>query len=684
MPKDPYKYFRVEARELLQGMSQGVLELERGAASKERVGSLLRLAHTLKGAARVVKVLDLARHAHTFEDVLAPLREKDDGVPRAIIDTLLGLLDAMASALGGIDSTTSAASPEARDPAPARTEPLETVRIEIEEMDRLLEGVTEATVQLTALRRGSEDADRAAELASVLVDHLRPRRDGEAANVVPLRAYALAEELERSVGRVRRGMSHGIEQVSRELSQVRDAANRLRLLPASVIFGPLERAVRDAAEQLGKRVVFEALGGEGRLDAHVLTTLRDALFHVVRNAVAHGIETASERAARGKPATGRVRLRVERRGSTVAFICEDDGQGVDEGALRQEAVRVGMLSASEAPGVSAEDVFRLLLRGGLTTTRAVTEVSGRAIGLDVVRETATRLHGDVAITSEPGKGTRVEICVPVSLSSLSALIVDAAGVSAVVPLDAVSRTLRLVPSDISHGPEGDSILYEGTVIPFFPLATALRRATAPVRERRQWSAVVVRSGGTFAAVGVDRLVGTAIAVVRPLPAYLEVEPVVIGAALDGEGNPQLVLDPDGLVVSAQATKGAREPERKPTLPILVVDDSLTTRMLEQSILESAGYEVGLATSAEEAWVKAKERRYGLFVVDVEMPGMDGFEFVTRTRADPTLRETPAILVTSRNAPEDRRRGQEAGAHAYIVKGEFDQGHLLRLIREILG
>jgi two-component system chemotaxis sensor kinase CheA len=186
-------------------------------------------------------------------------------------------------------------------------------------------------------------------------------------------------------------------------------------------------------------------------------------------------------------------------------------------------------------------------------------------------------------------------------------------------------------------------------------------------------------------VGVDRLLGTASVVVRPLPAHAAVEPVVMGAALDAEGNPQVVIDPRGLVLAAHAERGAeRGPARAPTLPLLVIDDSLTTRMLEQSILESAGYEVHLASSAEDALAMARERRYGVFVVDVEMPGMSGFEFVATTRVDPKLREVPAILVTSRDAPEDRRRGEEVGAHAYVVKGEFDQTFLLQTIRQLVG
>jgi two-component system chemotaxis sensor kinase CheA len=399
--------------------------------------------------------------------------------------------------------------------------------------------------------------------------------------------------------------------------------------------------------------------------------------------VAHGIEGEVERAAAGKPAAGRVVLSVERRGHRIAFLCRDDGRGIDVEAVRRVAAGRGLLPLA-APA-ETQEVFRLLLKGGLTTASTVTEVSGRGVGLDVVRETVARLKGETSLRSEPGLGATIEICVPVSLSSLPALLVDAAGIAASLPLDAVRQTLRLASSDIARSADSDSIVYEGNVIPFVPLARALRRPSSSSSGRRHWSAIVVQSGGDLAAIGVDRLLGTANVVVRPLPSGAEVDAVVAGAALDAEGHPQLVLDPDGLVAAARLGRGAlAEPEPAPRRPVLVIDDSLTTRMLEQSILESAGYQVELATSAEEALGKAKDKRYGLFVVDVEMPGMDGFEFVARTRADPVLRETPAILVTSRGSGEDRQRGRDAGARGYIVKGEFDQGHLLQTIRDLIG
>jgi two-component system chemotaxis sensor kinase CheA len=304
--------------------------------------------------------------------------------------------------------------------------------------------------------------------------------------------------------------------------------------------------------------------------------------------------------------------------------------------------------------------------------------------LDVVREAASRLGGEVTVRTEARSGTSIEILVPVSLSSLDALLVEAGNQAAAIPLESVRRTLRLSPTDVARTAEGESIVFEGKVIPFAPLARALRAGAATLSTPRARSAVVVEGRGAMAALGVDRMLGTERLVLRPLPEWTPADPVLAGTSLDAEGNPQIVLDPDALVAEASRSEAATQ--ATPTLrpPILVIDDSLTTRMLEQSILESAGYEVDLATSAEEALEKARRRRYALFLVDVEMPGMDGFAFVERTRIDRTLRGVPAILVTSRASPEDRRRGEEVGARAYIVKSEFDQADLLERIRKLVG
>jgi two-component system chemotaxis sensor kinase CheA len=685
MAKDHYKYFRVEAREILDGLAQGILQLEKGAPTPDIVARLLRLAHTLKGAARVVKQPGIAELAHTVEDILTSHREAGQALSKEQGSELLRIVDEIASRLSALEPARDVAA--AGRAHPSDEEPLETLRVEIREMDSLLRTVTEAGVQLSAVRKGLGAADRLRDLTSLLLDLLaaRPGENGTGTSPSMVHARSLAEDLRSSLEHFQRSLAVDLDRVDGEFAELRDVAHRLRLIPAQTVFPSLDRSVRDAAQTLGKRVDFEASGGEVRLDANVLASLRDALMHVVRNAVAHGVETEAERVALGKSPTGQVRLQVERRGGRVAFVCKDDGRGIDVEAVRRAAVAQGLVPASEAKSLAADKVIALLHAGGLTTSKEVTELSGRGIGLDVVRAATSRLKGQMSIRSEPGRGATIEVQVPISIASLHGLVVEAAGALAAIPFDAVRATLRVHDAQIVRSAQSDSILHGGNVIPFLPLDRVLRRSGSAGRNRSAWSAVVVEAGGRRVAVGVDRLLGTSSIVMRALPGVVEADRAVAGASLDAEGNPQLVLDPGGLVAAAEHGRGTSSEQAGPQrAPVLVIDDSLTTRMLEQSILESAGYEVELAVSAEEALTKAQDRRYSLFIVDVEMPGMDGFEFVAQTRSDPALREIPAIMVTSRNAVEDRRRGEQVGARAYIVKGEFDQEQLLQSIRTLIG
>jgi two-component system chemotaxis sensor kinase CheA len=483
------------------------------------------------------------------------------------------------------------------------------------------------------------------------------------------------------------GMQHtftdSLEQMDRELVQVREAAERLRLLPARLMFVALERAARDAALSLGKRISFAASGGETRLDAQVFGGVQGALVQAVRNAVAHGIETTTMRETAGKPSEGRVWVEVRRSGYQVVFVCRDDGAGIDLESVRRAVQSKGTLTADTA-SLGNEELLQLLLGGGISTSAALTQIAGRGIGLDVVREAAARLRGEVSIRTNKGLGTTLEIVVPVTLAAVDALIVEAGGQTAGIPLDAVKRTLRVSVCDLVQSPQGASILFDGNVIPFAPLESAMRRVTPTRNTARSWSTVIIESENALAAVGVERLRGTQNLILRALPECTPADRIVAGASLDAEGHPQLVLDPQALVEHVGRAGSALAAVPGARAPVLIIDDSLTTRMLEQSILESAGYEVDLATSGEEALETARKRQYALFLVDVEMPGMDGFTFIERAREDPNLRDIPAVLVTSRASPEDRQRGLSAGAQGYIVKGEFDQTELLEQIRILVG
>jgi two-component system chemotaxis sensor kinase CheA len=334
--------------------------------------------------------------------------------------------------------------------------------------------------------------------------------------------------------------------------------------------------------------------------------------------------------------------------------------------------------------MSVAEAAQILFRGGLSTASGVSDLMGRGVGLNVVRTTAAQLQGEVSLDSQPGKGTSIEIVVPISIESLSVLAVEAGGATVLVPYESVRSCLRLSAKELVDTTQGGALIVEDRAVPFASLEAMMGMHGSHRSTRQSRTALVIQGAGTEAAVSVDRLRGVHNTVVRPLPPLTGPAPLVAGAMIDGLGIPQLVIDPIALVSAVRSNSRQSAPiENASKHRVLVVDDSLTTRMLEQTILETAGYDVDLATSAEEGLEKARSQSYALFLVDVEMPGMNGFELLAIFQADPELRQIPAILVTSRVSSDDQRRGREVGARAHIAKGEFDERHLLKTIGSLV-
>lgn len=673
MPKDAYKYFRIEARELLDELGQGVLALERGTSAREGVPVVLRCAHTLKGAARVVRQAGIADAAHRMEDALVPWRDQSCVVPHDAVTRVLSCLAEIDALLAELPAAEGGASAAAAGASVARRvdEPARSLRTEVAEMDALLAGLERTHGQVARLREGRRDISN----ARSLVRSLGAPGRGAATPA------ALTDALQAAVARLDDVMGTSAERLDRELRELRERTERLRLVPAQTLFARLERSARDVADAQGKQVVFEGVGGGLRLDASTLDAVQGALLQMVRNAVAHGIEAPDVRLAAGKPQFGRVAVDIERRGRDIVFRCNDDGGGIDLDAVRRSAERRGRLDRTASP--DAQALLQLLLQGGLSTSGVVTEMAGRGVGLDVAREAAQRLGGALSAHTTAGRGTSIELAAPLPLAALDVLMVEAGGTVAGVPFDALSRALRLAANDIVRSGTRQTVLHDGRAVPYVDLGRLLA-GDAAVAPRERLSVLLLEHAGQPAAVGVDRLGEIASVVARPLPEFAPSFALAAGVASDIDGTPRLVLDVQALVRAAAQAHAPALIERARPAPVLVVDDSLTTRMLETSILESAGYVVDAAASAEEGLERAKGRRYALFLVDVEMPGMDGFGFIERTRADPALRDIPAMLVSSRASLADRQRGAAVGAQGYIVKGEFAQDEFLTRVRQLVG
>ena len=708
MAKDPYRFFRIEARDLLRQMSEAVLAAEQ-APAPDLPPRLLRLAHTLKGAASVVRQPGIAAQAHAIEDLLTPLRDRAEAPGRADLDALLALIDAAGDAITALDAPAAAGAP-----TPPRAESTGTgtgtgtgsdsgsgsAAAAYERVPHPA-GASAVDAGLTGLVGLPADAGTADPAdagdpdpigAILTIPQLMPEElDGLLADIArtqghlaPIeRAAALLRELRAGLqgqqealagplARIEDQIERGARQLARELVALRDGAEQLRLLPAAQLFAPLQRTARDAARSQDKQARLTGHGGDVKLEAALLNAVSGALVQMVRNAVAHGIELPAERIAAGKPPQGRIELRIERRGREVLFCCADDGAGLDLEAVRRTAIDKGIPGAAR---LDDDALIERLLRGGLSTARRVDALAGRGVGMDLVRDTADRLGGRLTLSSRRGEGTTVELCVPLQLAALRAIRVSAGAVAAWVPLDAVECVLQRPVLNGAHLIVGDELL------PHLPLADALQPGQATAAAPR--SALVLRAGGQRAALGVDALDGVTGVVLRPPPALLPPSPLIAGLALDAAQQPVPVLAAEGLIAAARQARPRPVPAPPRTGTILVIDDSLTTRMLEQSILEAAGYRVHMAASAEDGLEAAQRERYALILVDVEMPGMDGFEFVARIRGNAALRHIPAVLVTSRNAPEDLARGKAVGADGYIVKGEFAQNEFLAQVAQLM-
>lgn len=692
MKPDPYRYFRIEAREILDAFVKDFLDLERDGATPDVVSGILRRAHTLKGASRVVSQPEIANDAHAIEELLDPFRGQTGPLTREGLEELLGYIDDIKERVDRLvlpvgDSGENSQGTEPVEASTIRDVSMLSTRIELDEIDKILDGVGEMRSRLGALRATMRELNQTAKLAGVISSALTVTpgvtKEYGLAESGAARARAVAIELRAATKSLEERFDHDLQQIELELREVHGAVEHLRLIPVGVLFADLERAVRDVAQAQGKSVRFEASGAGVRLDTQILDGIQMALQQLVRNAVAHGIETESERRAARKQPVGHVTLGVERSGRRVLFICRDDGRGIDLEAVRSVA-RTRGAHARGVEALGADGLIELLLRGGISTSKEVTELSGRGIGFDIVRELIERTAGKISVDTEEGVGTTITLDLPLTVVSLEAIAVETDGSFALIPFDAVIKTARVAREEIRATQNGSEVMLDDTAVPFLSLSSALSGASMSAADQHDWTVIFVQGVNGAAGLGVSSLLGTSEIIVRPLPGYVVASPIISGLWFDGEGVPRLVLDPAGIVTEARNARGAITGESEPELlPMLVIDDSLTTRMLETSILESAGYLVEAASSAEEGLEKAKQHRYLLFLVDVEMPGIDGFTFVSQVKADPNLRDIPAILVTSRSSPEDRQRGHDAGASAYITKGEFDQDEFLAHIRRLV-
>ncbi len=480
MARKVLTYFRSEAREIVQGLSEDLLIFERDP-QPEVLSRMLRLAHTLKGAARVVKQKSIAEYIHKFEDLLTPYRDTPDRCTKEEIDQLLKLLDNITFLLNQLDDESSvppsvegeapAAKPAATEPSPS---PAPLWHHRGMEVESLLEDLRTASGQLDAIRKTMPVLEKGKNLSDLLLSQLTVEG-------VPRAAKYVAEELRSLIASMERNLTSGVEQLERELKQVQENTEKLRLVKAEALFPTLRRALREAVSESGAQVEFQTEGGYLRLDATVLSVVQGALIQAIRNSVAHGLQSLSAREKQGKPPSTQLSLTASRVGRNIVFVYRDDGKGVDIEAVRRRMLDRGM-KVQEA---GKEDILRLLLQGGISTAHTVTQEAGRGVGLELIREAARELGGSASLQSEQDRYTEIILRFPWSVAGMDLLEVTAQlsdqGETAtfLLPLDSVREVLSVQSTEISSELNGSTVLYRGEAVRLLSLSGILGTAEYP-------------------------------------------------------------------------------------------------------------------------------------------------------------------------------------------------------------
>ena len=491
-----------------------------------------------------------------------------------------------------------------------------------------------------------------------------------------------------------REYAHDTMQMSLVIDELEQEIKRVRMLPLHTITGPFARMVRDLAHEAGKQVHFQLVGGDTELDKRVLEQMKDPLIHLLRNAVDHGIEPPQRREAAGKPVAGRVTLAAQQQGKDVTITVSDDGAGLDTEAIRRALMRQGT-TAAEA--MNDNELADAIFQAGISSSPIITDISGRGVGLDVVRRNVEALQGRIDLHWTAGTGMSFVITLPLTLTSSHGLLVRAGGDVFAIPLGTVERIAQIAPQDIVQLEGNDTILYEGKPLTLVRLNDVLEIEPSsgpdPSTQTHILTVILVAADRRMAFV-VDELCGEQEIVIKSIGKQLSRVGGVAGATVMGNGDIVLVLNVADLI--RLALRGKRRSvlqaaEESMSLlaararqHILVVDDSITTRMLEKNILEAAGYTVTLAVDGREALdIMAKGTLPHLIVSDLDMPRLNGFLLTEQVKQSARTAQIPVVLVTSLDSPEDKARGIEVGADAYIIKSSFDQQNLLETIEQLI-
>lgn len=500
--------------------------------------------------------------------------------------------------------------------------------------------------------------------------------------------YSLLKSLEGRLQTLAKRAAQDHRQLGGMVDNLLDDAKRLLMMPFATLLVLFPKLVRDLARDQAKEIELVLEGGDVEIDKRILEEMKDPLIHIVRNCIDHGIESPAERSAAGKPATATVRIEVAQRGgSEVEILIADDGRGIDAAKVRASAVRHAHLTTEEAATLTDQEAIYLIFQSEVSTSPIITELSGRGLGMAIVREKVDKLGGRVTVETILGRGTVFRILLPLTLATFRAILVEAGGQTFAIPTAQVERVMRVHEEEIKTMENRANVLLDGRPVALVALHTILGLPAGPPNDSIFRRVVVLEQGDRCISFEVDAIEDEIELLVKSLGSILVRVRNVAGATVLGSGQIVPILNPGDLVKSAVRAPSAAGPWSEPgeevrRRTVLVAEDSITSRMLLKNILEAAGYIVRTAVDGMDALTAFKSEDFDIVISDVDMPRMNGFDLTANIRHDNRRPDVPVVLVTSREAREDRERGIDVGANAYVVKSSFDQGNLLEVMRRL--
>lgn len=745
--------FAVEADEHLQAIIGGLIELEKGPDPQrkiELIETIFREAHSLKGAARAVNRGDIEAVCQALESTFAQWKRGAPAASPETFDALNNAVDVVGKLLtlpgvaqlpadkaavaemvkqleglcegnaitqprrGFTMAEASAATERSHPPSPSsaptdatvaalavdspRLPIVETVRMPVSKMDSLLRQAEEmiavklATAQHAAAMRELLDM---LGVWNMEWRKLRAARDPAArtGDAVKFTEWnqSFHTQLERKISTLSKVATQDARAAGSLVDELLEDAKKLVMLPFATLLDMFPKLVRDLARDEGKEVELVLRGRDVEIDKRILEEMKDPLIHLVRNSIDHGIEIPAKRTAAGKTARGSLTISVaQRQGGKVEIVVLDDGAGIDALRLRASAVKTGLLSAEEAAQVDDHAALQFIFHSGVSTSPLITEISGRGLGMAIVRDTVKKLGGQLTVGSRAGIGTSFRMLLPVTLAAFKGVLVEAGGQTLVIPTANIERIVRVKREEIRTAEARETITLGGHTVALAWLDAVLELSRKTRSNAGFIEVVVLGAGDERIGFAVDTVLNEQEVLVKNLrPPLLHVRNIA-GATVLASGVPVLILHVADLLKSAvraadsgtttAMTVTEEEPARR---SILVVDDSLVSRMLLKNILESAGYDLATAVDGMDALTQLQTGDFALVVSDVEMPRMDGFHLARRIRADKKLENLPIVLMTALASREHQESGIEAGANAYLLKKNFDHGDLLDVVRKLI-